>query len=510
MDDARFDQIARAWKAGSRRRLLRTLLPGLLLAMVTGIPAAGARPERRRREAQRHRTRRGSNAESPLHPEKGCAAIDAPCAIDTACCSGICQRNGACTKNAKGKKKGKKKPLSGNCRCAASATIPSAPGGLQAVALDASRIQLTWNDVAGASGFRIHNGDGEVASVGAGVTSYTVTGLAPAAYRCHAVAALNAAGSSPWSPYACTSTLTGCTRSEQCPSSDICQTGICENGCRTTPISCRLRTFVLAPSDVTNLPNDAAIRARTDAALAELSLYYRAQAGLSLRYDPATVIRAPYDSQWFSQPISRDLPHPSGPRVPSPVEEPWASGGAAGRGPNQAAASLPGIDWGRVWSFMEQNGYGSCLPGLTTLVLTASSLSKGIGGGAVGGARCGSVLRRSANSGPDDGPGFSGLAMVGQWALDVVLTGEDSVTCKEETGSDGFYCPANVGMGTIAHELGHALGLPHPCDGWYAQNWGFTPAACSGLIMQSHWNYPSAGFSSFEQSILSLNPTLAP
>lgn len=88
---------------------------------------------------------------------------------------------------------------------------PATPSNTSATALDSSRIRVDWDDNSNnEEGFVIHNGDWVVGTTGAfsgtGRRSFTMEGLAPSTYMCFQVQAFNAAGSSGWSNYGCTST----------------------------------------------------------------------------------------------------------------------------------------------------------------------------------------------------------------------------------------------------------------------------------------------------------------
>jgi hypothetical protein len=83
---------------------------------------------------------------------------------------------------------------------------PAAPSNVSATALDSTSIRITWTDnAADETGYRIYNGVTTV-SLAANSTSYTWTGLTSGTYMCFAVYSVTATGSSPWSPYACTTT----------------------------------------------------------------------------------------------------------------------------------------------------------------------------------------------------------------------------------------------------------------------------------------------------------------
>lgn len=92
-------------------------------------------------------------------------------------------------------------------------TVPAAPSGLIASALSKSQIKLAWTDnSSNETGFKIErsrNGTSfsQIALVGAGVTTYTDSGLARATTYSYRVRATNAAGNSGYSNTAKTTTL---------------------------------------------------------------------------------------------------------------------------------------------------------------------------------------------------------------------------------------------------------------------------------------------------------------
>ncbi|MFN8474317.1 MAG: fibronectin type III domain-containing protein [Anaerolineae bacterium] len=85
--------------------------------------------------------------------------------------------------------------------------LPSAPSNLQASAMSASQIKLTWTDTStNETGFKIFEGTRQVATVGLGVTTYTVSGLAANSNHCYQVASYNSYGTSAYSNTACATT----------------------------------------------------------------------------------------------------------------------------------------------------------------------------------------------------------------------------------------------------------------------------------------------------------------
>ncbi len=93
--------------------------------------------------------------------------------------------------------------------CTSTLAPPAAPSGQAAASIGGSSIRVSWWDnSSNESGFEVYNGVSTV-WVGANSTSYTWTGLSPGTYMCFAIRSYNSAGFSAWTPYACTTTLTG-------------------------------------------------------------------------------------------------------------------------------------------------------------------------------------------------------------------------------------------------------------------------------------------------------------
>lgn len=93
------------------------------------------------------------------------------------------------------------------------ATLALAPANLTATAISASRIDLTWSDVSGETGYKIERStDGinwiQIATTGANVTSFSNTGLNSATSYSYRVKANNAGGDSAASNVASVTTLT--------------------------------------------------------------------------------------------------------------------------------------------------------------------------------------------------------------------------------------------------------------------------------------------------------------
>jgi len=81
-------------------------------------------------------------------------------------------------------------------------TVPATPGGLSATAGSANDITLQWSDVAGEVGFRLERSTdgttwGTLANLGAGVLTYTDTGLTAGSTYFYRISSVGTGGSSP-------------------------------------------------------------------------------------------------------------------------------------------------------------------------------------------------------------------------------------------------------------------------------------------------------------------------
>jgi hypothetical protein len=91
-------------------------------------------------------------------------------------------------------------------------TAPAAPSGLAATPVSSSRINLSWSDVTGETGFLIERSVdqttwSQIATTGANVTTYASVGLAASTTYYYRVRATNSGGNSPFSNVASGSTL---------------------------------------------------------------------------------------------------------------------------------------------------------------------------------------------------------------------------------------------------------------------------------------------------------------
>jgi hypothetical protein len=101
---------------------------------------------------------------------------------------------------------------------------------------------------------------------------------------------------------------------------------------------------------------------------------------------------------------------------------------------------------------------------------------------------------------------LGGLAVIGDSSTSGVLAGvcprEGPSSHHKPTGGTTWWCNWNTYRGTIAHELGHTWGLPHPD----AFRRGFRCDSTVITNMQCHWAWPSDSLLPFEAAHLKSLP----
>lgn len=84
----------------------------------------------------------------------------------------------------------------------------------------------------------------------------------------------------------------------------------------------------------------------------------------------------------------------------------------------------------------------------------------------------------------------SGFAAVGDWALDGIAgryeSGTDTSNCDDSTSAE-IICTQDAQIGAVAHELGHAFGLPHPTDDGTQPG---DPNYWLSTVMMTFWDFP--------------------
>lgn len=99
------------------------------------------------------------------------------------------------------------------CASTSTAPTPAAPSNVVATATSSTRITVTWNAVAGATNFRIYQGQGMATptlytSVSGSTTTLNIASLTPSTQYCYAVDVTTVNGTSPQStPLACATTF---------------------------------------------------------------------------------------------------------------------------------------------------------------------------------------------------------------------------------------------------------------------------------------------------------------
>ena len=162
------------------------------------------------------------------------------------------------------------------------------------------------------------------------------------------------------------------------------------------------------------------------------------------------------------------------------------------RGVNKAAKYAVGKEvWANVLDELNvQCGMGS----VVTIVFMARTLQHG------NGRHCGAWYDPFPN----------GDVTVSEATFDPEIYAPKRGKCQNGFPLGDWRCSPTANRGGIAHELGHAFGLPHPqgCD-----TVGYS--YCDATVMWSWWNWPNIGFingnvSIPEAEVLSVSPWFQP
>ena len=91
--------------------------------------------------------------------------------------------------------------------CTSTFALPAAPTGPTATSLNGTQLRINWTDASNnEQGFEVNNGTSSV-TLGAGVNTYTWSGLSPGTSMCFRVRSYNQAGASAWTANACATTM---------------------------------------------------------------------------------------------------------------------------------------------------------------------------------------------------------------------------------------------------------------------------------------------------------------
>jgi len=124
-------------------------------------------------------------------------------------------------------------------------------------------------------------------------------------------------------------------------------------------------------------------------------------------------------------------------------------------------------------------------------------LAQGAGGWAGGDSENGGLERR-ADAGTVNRGALGGAVLIG----DSSAAGITSGACPIDAAEDGtvWWCHWNTYRGTIAHELGHTWGLPHPDALWVSPDSarGWDCPMDGNTVMQCHWGFPNDSLLDYE------------
>jgi hypothetical protein len=164
-------------------------------------------------------------------------------------------------------------------------------------------------------------------------------------------------------------------------------------------------------------------------------------------------------------------------------------------------AELAGADFQNWWPLPEREFAGWGLPWNDSSRIKILLLAQGAGAWAGADSENGGIASE-AEAGRVDRGWLGGLAVVGDSSLGGMLAGvcprAGAASHRKPEGGTEWWCNWNTYRGTIAHELGHTFGVPHP-DAFRA---GFRCDSTVIANMQCHWAWPADSLLPFEAAHL--------
>ncbi len=172
-------------------------------------------------------------------------------------------------------------------------------------------------------------------------------------------------------------------------------------------------------------------------------------------------------------------------------------------------AELAGAAFQNWWPLPEAEFAGWGLPWNDSTRFKLLLLAQGAGAWAGADSENGGIPAE-AEAGRAPNGGLGGLAVVGDSSIGGIVAGvcptEGTATWQRPETGTAWWCNWNTYRGTVAHELGHTFGLPHPD--------AFRPGfRCDSLVitnMQCHWAWPADSLLPFEARHLRSLPFFGP
>lgn len=163
-------------------------------------------------------------------------------------------------------------------------------------------------------------------------------------------------------------------------------------------------------------------------------------------------------------------------------------------------AELADSNFQAWWPLLQQEFADYGLPWNRESDVKLLLLAQGAGAWAGGDSENGGI-ERPADAGQTPNGSLGGLVVIGDSSLGGLLGGVCPLDGVQ--GGTAWWCNWNTYRGTIAHELGHTWGIPHP-DALRPPTADSTPprwdcAIDGNTLMQCHWGFPDDSLLDYER-----------